>query len=140
MASNNDPPERSAGQYPLTITPCRLAWALGARRRGSVRRQRLEEHRGSKRSAADASDFEKVKTLAPTIAEGVDVASDALTSGKKNVGRLKKGEQRCNDLLRRLETFRQDLPVDERPSIEATIKRVHSVQERFLSLVLDRGK
>ena len=92
------------------------------------------------RSAADASDFDKVETLAPTIADAVDVASEALTSGKKNIGRLKNGEKRCNDLLRRLETFRQDLPVDERSAVEATIKRVHSVQERFLSLVLDRGK
>ena len=92
------------------------------------------------RSAADASDFDKVETLAPTIADAVDVSSEALTSGKKNIGRLKTGEKRCNDLLRRLETFRQDLPVDERSAVEATIKRVHSVQERFLSLVLDRGK
>ena len=81
-----------------------------------------------------------METLAPTIADAVDVASEALTSGKKNIGRLKNGEKRCNDLLRRLETFRQDLPVDERAAVEATIKRVHSVQERFLSLVLDRGR
>ena len=92
------------------------------------------------RTAAAASEFDKVKEISPTIADAVDVADDALTSGKKNSGRLKKAEQRCNDLLRRLETFRQDLPVEERTAIEATIKRVHSVQERFLSLVMERAK
>lgn len=92
------------------------------------------------RKLVDAGEFDKMKELVPSIAEGAELAQETLSTGKKNAGNIKKAEKRCNDLLRRLETFRQDLPSDDRAPVEQVEKRVHSVQDQLIGLIMRRSK
>lgn len=92
------------------------------------------------RQAALDGDSAKLRELAPTIADGAELAETALTSGKKNAGNLKKAELRCRDLLRRIVSLKQDAAIEDRDPVEAAEKRVHSVQDRLVAAVMGRSK
>jgi len=72
------------------------------------------------------------------VAAGAEFAVEAFKSGRRKTGDFKKAEVRARDLLRRLDTLRQDAPLDDRPAVEAVEKRVRAVQEELLSMVLGR--
>lgn len=97
--------------------------------------QKLSEAR---QFAAD-SEFTKMKESLESMAEGVELALEALKI-KKNTGNYKKAEVRCREFLRRLETFEIDLPVEERPPAKAVRDRVYNVHEELLSLALGKKK
>ena len=91
------------------------------------------------RDLISAGDFDAAKTALATTAEAAELARDS-TQVKRNVGAMKKVEQRSRDLLRRLETLILDLPVDDREAVEPIRQRIRKVQEDVLASIMGRRK
>jgi molecular chaperone GrpE (heat shock protein) len=91
------------------------------------------------RDRASEGDFEGVQAALLQVAEAAELALEA-TQAKRNVGAMKKVEQKCRDILRRLETLKVDLPVDERDVVDPVEQRVHRVQERILDSIMGRRR
>jgi hypothetical protein len=95
---------------------------------------------------AEARRLASEQQMAPALAEaaniavGAELALESLQSGKRNTGNFKKAEQRCRDLVRRLETFAQDLDFEERPKVKSIADRVQAVQEELLGMILGRSR
>ncbi len=89
------------------------------------------------REHASAGNYEEMGRAVAEIADGADVALESIRA-KRNVRAMKKAEQRCRDILRRLDTLRQDLPPAERGPVEKAVARIQEVQERILQLALGR--
>jgi hypothetical protein len=98
--------------------------------------ERLAEAR---RLAADQQ-TEPALAEATNVAVGAELALETLKTAKRNTGNLKRAEQRCRDLLRRLETFAQDLGFDDRPKVKPIAGRVQAIQEEFLDMILGRSR
>lgn len=91
----------------------------------------------ARRQMDDAAVF---KTSIEAVAEGAELAAESLEAGPRKIGDWKKAEMRVRDLLRRLETLRQDAPIDDRTAVEAVAARVRIANERLLALVMGRRK
>lgn len=81
---------------------------------------------------------EALKTTAEQVAAGIDLMVDTFGQAKRRTGDLKKAELRLRDLIRRLETLRQDAPFEERPVIEAVETRARASNEKLLELVMEK--
>ncbi|MDX2179891.1 MAG: hypothetical protein SFV18_09885 [Bryobacteraceae bacterium] len=92
----------------------------------------------ARKQAGEGGTVEAFKAAADEVAAGAEFSVEAFKSGRRKTGDFKKAEVRTRDLLRRLETLRQDAPLDDRPLVEAVEKRVRAVQEELLSMVLGR--
>ncbi len=84
-------------------------------------------------------DFAKMNEALDEMADGTELAAEAIEA-KRNVGVMKRAEQRCRDLLRRLDTLKSDLPAGEQASIDPIEKRLHAVQEGILGRIMGKRK
>lgn len=91
------------------------------------------------RNLVSKGEFDDAQATLVTMAEAAELARDA-TQAKRNVGSMKKVEQRSRDLMRRLETLKLDFPVDDRESVEAIHHRLQKVQEDVLASIMGRRK
>jgi hypothetical protein len=81
---------------------------------------------------------EALKKTAEEVTAGIDLMVETFSQARRRTGDMKKAEIRLHDLIRRLETLRQDAPFDERPVIEAVEKRARASNEKLLELVMGK--
>jgi RNA polymerase-interacting CarD/CdnL/TRCF family regulator len=88
------------------------------------------------RAAYDKGDLEAVSAAIKEVQESVDLAHASLTkTGKdprKNPKWFKKAEITTRDLLRRLESFQQEMSFSDRPLLDACKTRVTQVHDELL--------
>lgn len=85
---------------------------------------------------------DKVPAQMEELGDAAELALETLDELGKPRGRhggtYKKAELRARDLLRRLATFRQDSPFEERTAVAEAEKRVLQVQDRLLGAIMGR--
>lgn len=91
------------------------------------------------RERVSAGDFEASHEALARMAEAAELARES-THVKRNVGAMKKVEQRSRDLMRRLETLKLDFPIDERDAVDPIQQRIRKVQEDVLASIMGRRK
>ena len=95
------------------------------------------------RSAYQKGDNDRVASAATEILESVDLAYKSLTETGKNPRKspkwFKKAEIETRDLLRKLDSFEQEMGFDERPMLAKVKARVQEVHDDLL-LGLMEGK
>jgi len=80
------------------------------------------------RGELDRNDVQKIKEQLLEFSDAVDLAVNSLNETGKNARKspkhFKKTEARLRELLRRLETFRRDMGVDDRPALDGVTAHV----------------
>ena len=80
------------------------------------------------RAELDSNNVEKIKTQLVEFQAAVDLSVDSLAATGKNARRspkyFKRAEVRLRELLRRLETFKRDMPFDDRPALDDVLTHV----------------
>lgn len=80
------------------------------------------------RGDLDRNDVEKIKEQLIQFQEAVDTSVDSLAATGKNARRnpkyFKRAELRLRDLQRRLETFKRDMGLDDRPALDDVLAHV----------------
>ncbi|MCX6590600.1 MAG: hypothetical protein NTZ56_03660 [Acidobacteria bacterium] len=81
---------------------------------------------------------EALKSTAEQVTAGIDLMVETFGQARRRTSDLKKAELRLRDLIRRLETLRQDAPFEERAVIEAVETRARASNEKLLELVMGK--
>jgi hypothetical protein len=93
------------------------------------------------REAYDKGDNAQVETLAKEIRESVDLAEESLRETGKNPRKspkwFKRAESATRDLMRRLDSFQQEMSADDRPLLDGVKEKVQQVHEDLLLGVLE---
>jgi cytochrome c556 len=80
------------------------------------------------RAELDRNDVEKIKDQLIEFQAAVDVSVDALEATGKNARKspkyFKRAELRLRELQRRLETFKRDMGIDDRPVLDGVLAHV----------------
>jgi len=80
------------------------------------------------RTELDRNDVEKIKDQLREFQEAVDISVDSLEATGKNARKnpkyFKRAEARLRELQRRLETFKRDMSVDDRPVLDDVLVHV----------------
>jgi hypothetical protein len=80
------------------------------------------------RAELDRNDVEKIKDSLKDFQAAVDVSVDSLEAAGKNARKnpkyFKRAELRLRELQRRLETFKRDLGLDDRPLLDDVLAHV----------------
>ena len=80
------------------------------------------------RAELDSNNVEKIKTQLVEFQAAVDLSLDSLAATGKNARRspkyFKRAEVRLRELQRRLETFKRDMPLDDRPALDGVLAHV----------------
>ena len=80
------------------------------------------------RGELDRNDLEKIKDQLSEFEDAVDLSVDSLKATGKNARKnpkyFKRAESRLRELLRRLETFRRDMSLDDRPVLDGVTANV----------------
>lgn len=92
------------------------------------------------RGELDRNDVEKIKEQLGEFEQAVDLSVDSLMATGKNARKnpkyFKRVEARLRDLLRRVETFRRDMSLDDRPVLDGVTakmsKRIDELVEATL--------
>jgi hypothetical protein len=88
------------------------------------------------KGAYDKGDNDEVAAAAKEIRESVDLAYASLQQTNKDPRKspkwFKKAEIETRDLLRKLDSFQQDMSFSDRPLLEQTKSRVQQVHEELL--------
>ena len=92
------------------------------------------------RAELDRNDVEKIKVQLLEFREAVDLCVDSLEATGKNARKspkyFKRAELRLREQLRRLDTFKRDLPFDDRPVLddvkEYVVKKIDELVEATL--------
>lgn len=101
--------------------------------------QYSQERLTAAREYALADDQKPFQEILEEVAEGAELALSSLEE-KRDIGKTKKAELRCREILRRLETLRLDLPVENRAFIEKIMERVHHVQDELVTVALRKKR
>jgi hypothetical protein len=91
------------------------------------------------RSVTSTGGAEAVIAALARMIEGVELAFETVRGVRKPASIAKRVEIRCRDLLRRLETLIQDLPVDEREGAKPSQDRLRAVQDQLLEISMGRS-
>lgn len=137
----------------LALLPLALAGALWADL-DAVRREPNPEKRSEKaminagaavdaaRKAYEASDMKALGEAIAEIGGSVALTREALDNSgrnaRKNPKYFKKAEMALRKLMRRLDSFRLELSVDERPPVDRVIEQAHAAHDHILGLVMGK--
>lgn len=92
------------------------------------------------RKAYQDGNLEQTKTLLEEVRESVVLAEASLEETGKNPIKspkyFKNAEIRTSDLVRRLDSFEQDMNVADRPMVQPVKEKVQEVHERLLREVM----
>ena len=92
------------------------------------------------RGELDRNDVEKIQAQLKDFEAAVDLAVDSLKATGKNARRnpkhFKKTELRLRELLRRLETLRQDMSLDDRPVLDGVKAQVEKRIDELVEATL----
>lgn len=92
------------------------------------------------RGELDRNDVEKIQAQLKDFEAAVELAVDSLKATGKNARRspkhFKKAELRLRELLRRLETLRQDMSIDDRPVLDGVKAQVEKRIDELVEATL----
>jgi hypothetical protein len=92
------------------------------------------------RAELDRNDVEKIKEQLMEFQAAVDLSVDSLTATGKNARRnpkyFKRAEVRLRDLQRRLETFKRDMPFDDRAVLDGVLEHVGKKIDQLVEATL----
>ena len=92
------------------------------------------------RDAYGKGEFDRSKTLLDEVAASVTLAEDSLKQTRKDPRRspkwFKKAELASNELLRKLESFRQEMSVTDREAVERVKEVVQNVHQHWLEGIM----
>jgi len=78
------------------------------------------------------------------VRAGIDLCVESLEATGKNARKnpkyFKRAEIEVRKLIRRLDNFRIELPLDDRAPVEALLKHAHKVQDDLLAGIMTRKK
>jgi hypothetical protein len=96
------------------------------------------------RESYDKSDLVNTAGLLAEVKASVELADASLKSTGKKPSRspkaFKYAELKTSELLRRLETFAQDMNFADRPMIEPVKSTVQHVHDALLDAIMEKGK
>jgi hypothetical protein len=96
------------------------------------------------RDAYDSGDLEKTRGLLNEVKESVELADSSLKHSGKKASRSPKyfkiAELRTSELLRRMESFDQDMNFADRPMLEPAKATVQQVHDAILDAIMGKGK
>ena len=96
------------------------------------------------RDSYDKGDLPNTAGLLAEVKASVEVADASLKSTGKKPSRspkaFKYAELRTSELLRRIETFSQDMNFADRPMIEPVRSTVQKVHDALLDAIMEKGK
>jgi hypothetical protein len=96
------------------------------------------------RDAYDKGDFPNTAGLLAEVKASVELADASLKSTGKKASRspkaFKYAELRTSELLRRIETFAQDMNFADRPMIEPVKSAVQHVHDALLDAIMEKSK
>ena len=94
------------------------------------------------RAANDKGEFKVLGSAVDEVTAGAELCLETLEAmGKhpsKNVKNYKLSEKRMRELLRRVETLRADVSLEDRPLVEKAEKRINSIHEKLLEGALSK--
>jgi hypothetical protein len=91
------------------------------------------------KDAATAGRGEKLQALLDEIGDSVDLAYESLAGeAHRNTKAFKKAEQRTHLLLRRLDSFRELVDVDDRAKVEKIHERVSVAHDNLLNGIMKK--
>jgi hypothetical protein len=92
------------------------------------------------RGELDRNDVEKIQAQLKDFEAAVELAVESLKATGKNARRspkhFKKAELRLRELLRRLETLRQDMSIDDRPVLDGVKAQVEKRIDELVEATL----
>jgi len=92
------------------------------------------------RAELDRNDVEKIKDQLKEFQASVDLSVDSLAGTGKNARRspkyFKRAELRLRELQRRLDTFKRDMSVDDRPVLDDVLAHVAKKIEALVDATL----
>jgi hypothetical protein len=96
------------------------------------------------RDAYDKGDFPNTAGLLAEVKASVELADASLKGTGKKASRspkaFKYAELRTSELLRRIETFSEDMNFADRPMIEPVRNTVQRVHDALLDAIMEKGK
>jgi hypothetical protein len=97
----------------------------------------------ARKAYAEANDAALKEAVAEAIAS-LDLCQDSLDESGRNARKkpkyFKKAEIGARLYLRRLDNFRGEMSVDDRPAVEPLIERAHKLQEEILHAIMGKKK
>ncbi|MBM3735073.1 MAG: hypothetical protein FJW39_04740 [Acidobacteria bacterium] len=96
------------------------------------------------RKALDQGQETELKTAIDEVHQSLVLSKESLVQSGKNARRnpkyFKKAEIGIRKLIRRLETFKLEVHVDEREPVEKLITRAHELQDEIMLMVFKKKK
>jgi type II secretory pathway pseudopilin PulG len=93
------------------------------------------------RAAYGRGEFKQTGALLSEVQESVQIAEEALQETGKNPRKrpkwFKRAEIRTRDLLRKMESFREEMSVVDRPMLEKVMANVQKVHDQLLSGIME---
>ncbi|MCC6587853.1 MAG: hypothetical protein IT168_14250 [Bryobacterales bacterium] len=98
----------------------------------------------SARKAYETGDMKAVRGALTEIGDSIALTRESLDSSGKNARKspkyFKKAELALRKLMRRLDSFRLELGVDERPPVETLLQSAHSAHDHILAAIMGTKK
>ena len=112
-------------------------------RRSELALASADKEMDAARQAYNAGDEKAEQQALGEVRELVDVSYDALEHSNRAPRKskyYKNAELKLNALLRRLNSFRDQVNVESRAAVEAVIKRVSDVHDEVLAAIMSKQK
>ena len=95
------------------------------------------------RQAYSGGDLKAEREALDEIRQSVELSSDSLHQSHQAPRRskyYKRAELKAQALVRRLQTLRDDVDVDDRAAVEAVMKRVQEIHDQLLVEIMSKKK
>ena len=95
------------------------------------------------RQAYSGADLKAEREALDEIRQSVELSSDALHQSHQAPRKskyYKRAELKVQALVRRLQTLRDDVDVDDRAAVEAVMKRVQEIHDQLLVEIMSKKK
>jgi hypothetical protein len=91
------------------------------------------------KEAANAGNGANLQAALDEIGDSVDLAYESLAGeAHRNTKAFKKAEQRTHLLLRRLDSFRELVDIDDRPKVDKIFERVSAAHDNLLNGIMKK--
>ena len=95
------------------------------------------------RQAYGAGDMKSEQAALNEIQESVEASYDALehtTKAPRKSKYYKRAELKVQALLRRLQTLKNDVSVDDQPAVDSVVKRLQEIHDQLLAEIMSKKK
>jgi hypothetical protein len=95
------------------------------------------------RQAYGSGDMKTEQAALNEIQESVEASYDALehtTKAPRKSKYYKRAELKVQALLRRLQTLKNDVSVDDQPAVDSVVKRLQEIHDQLLAEIMSKKK